>query len=115
MENGGEMGFIGFIIWLAIVVFIILSFWKLFTKAGQPGWASIIPIYNLYILLLIGKKPAWWIIMFIIPFVNIIFAILLSLAIAEKFGKGAGFGIGLAFLGIIFYPILAFGDAKYQG
>jgi hypothetical protein len=86
-------------------------FWKVFTKAGRPGWASLIPIYNLYILCKIAGKSGWWVIwcMFLIPFIFV------CIALAEKFGKGAGFGIGLAFLGIIFFPILGFGDARYQG
>ena len=113
--GNGVAGFIVIIIQLAIIAFLIVSFWKVFTKAGQPGWACLIPIYNLYVLLVIAKKPAWWIIMFFIPLVNIIFLILASIAVAENFGKGAGFGIGLAFLGIIFFPILAFSDATYTG
>jgi hypothetical protein len=108
---GGVMG----IIWLVVVILLIASMWKVFTKAGQPGWAAIIPIYNLYILCKVAGKPGWWVILMLIPFVNFIIFILLSIAIAERFGKGAGFGLGLAFLGFIFYPILAFGDARYQG
>ena len=100
--GNGVAGFIVIIIQLAIIAFLIVSFWKVFTKAGQPGWACLIPIYNLYVLLVIAKKPVWWIIMFFIPLVNIIFLILASIAVAENFGKGAGFGIGLAFLGIIY-------------
>lgn len=62
----------------------------------------------------IAQKPGWWIILFFIPLVNLIAAILLFVAIAEKFGKGAGFGVGMAFLGFIFIPILGFGDAQYN-
>jgi hypothetical protein len=108
---GGVMG----IIWLAVVILMIASLWKVFTKAGQPGWAAIIPIYNLYILCKVGGKSGWWVLLLLIPFVNFIIAIILCIAIAERFGKGAGFGVGLAFLGFIFFPILAFGDARYQG
>jgi hypothetical protein len=103
------------IIWLAVVILMIASLWKVFTKAGQPGWAAIIPIYNLYILCKVGGKSGWWVLLLLIPFVNFIIAIILCIAIAERFGKGAGFGVGLAFLGFIFFPILAFGDARYQG
>jgi uncharacterized membrane protein YecN with MAPEG domain len=106
---------IGFtILWLAIAVLIIASLWKVFVKAGEPGWAAIVPIYNFLILLKIAGKPAWWIILMLIPFVNLIVAIIAALAIAKNFGKGTGFGLGLAFLAPIFYPILAFGDARYQ-
>ncbi len=79
--------------------------WKVFVKAGQPGWASI-PIYNLYVWCKIVGRPGWWIILMLIPFVNIIVGIVLCIDMAKSFGKGAGFGIGLAFLGIIFLPIL---------
>src|SRR4051794_29028394 len=98
-----------------IFIISIVALWKLFTKAGKPGWASIVPIYNLIVLLEIAGKPAWWIVLMLIPFVNFIIAIILFIALAEAFGKGAGFGIGLAFLGIIFLPILAFGSATYRG
>jgi hypothetical protein len=89
--------------------------WKVFTKAGQPGWASIIPIYNIYIWCKIVGRPWWWILLMLIPFVNFIVAIILCIDLAKSFGKGVGFGIGLALLGIIFFPILGFGSAQYQG
>jgi hypothetical protein len=108
---GGVVG----IIYLAVLIIVIASMWKVFAKAGQPGWAAIIPIYNFYILCKVGGKPGWWVLLMLIPFVNIIIFLLLCIAIAEKFGKGAGFGVGLFFLGFIFFPILAFGDARYQG
>jgi hypothetical protein len=100
---------------LAIIVFIIAGIWKVFVKAGKPGWAAIIPIYNFIVLLEIAGKPLWWVILMFIPLVNLIILILVSIEVAKKFSKGAGFGIGLALLGFIFYPILGFGDAQYQG
>lgn len=103
------------IIMLGIALLVIAGIWKVFTKAGQPGWAAIVPIYNLVVMLQIAGKPTWWVILMLIPLVNLIVAIIVSMAIAEKFGKGAGFGLGLAFLGVIFYPILGFGDATYRG
>ena len=103
------------IIALLITLVVIVALWKVFTKAGQPGWASIIPIYNLYIWCKIVGRPAWWIILMLIPFVNFIICIILCIDLAKSFGKGAGFGIGLALLGIIFFPILGFGSAQYQG
>lgn len=72
------------------------------------------PIYNLIVLLEIAGKPLWWIILFFIPIVNLVFAFLLCIAVAKAFGKGTGFGVGLVLLGFVFYPILGFGDAKYQ-
>jgi hypothetical protein len=107
---------IGFtLVMLAFVVLMIASGWKIFSKAGEPGWASIVPIYNVIVVLKIGGKPVWWILLFLIPLVNFIIGILLAIAIAEKFGKGTGFGLGMAFLPFIFYPMLAFGDAQYRG
>jgi hypothetical protein len=103
------------IVGLLIALLLIVAMWKVFTKAGQPGWASIIPIYNLYIWCKIVGRPGWWIILLLIPFVNIIVGIILCIDMAKSFGKGAGFGIGLALLGIIFWPILGFGSAQYQG
>ena len=85
------------------------------TKAGQPGWACIVPIYNIYILLRIAGRPGWWLILYLIPLVSIVVAVIVAIDIAKAFGKGTGFGLGLAFLGFIFFPILAFGDAKYGG
>ena len=100
---------------LAIVVLIIAGIWKVFSKAGQPGWAAIIPIYNAYILLKIAGKPGWWLLLLFIPLVNLVIGILVAIEVAKAFGKGTGFGLGLVFLGFIFYPILGFGSATYQG
>src|ERR1043166_8101205 len=103
------------LIGLAIGVFLIASMWKVFTKAGKRGWAVIVPIYSTIVMLEIAGKPAWWIVLLLIPFVNFIILIIVAVALANNFGKGAGFGLGLAFLGIIFYPILGFGSAQYVG
>lgn len=99
---------------LAIGLLIIVALWVIFEKAGESGWKSLVPIYNIYILLMISGVPGWWLIMFFIPFVGIVFSILLMLALAKKFGKGALFGIGLFFLPMIFYPLLAFGGSQYE-
>ncbi|HEY1662728.1 MAG TPA: DUF5684 domain-containing protein [Verrucomicrobiae bacterium] len=111
----GLIGLFFFAVELVIIVAVIAGIWKVFTKAGKPGWAAIIPIYNVLVLLQIAGKPWWWILLLLIPVVNLVIAILVGIAVAEKFGKGAGFGVGLALLGFIFYPILGFGDAQYQG
>ena len=100
---------------LGICIFFIACLWRLFTKAGEPGWASIVPIYNIFVMLKIAGKPGWWFILLCIPGVNFIISILVGISLAERFGKTAGFGIGLALLGFIFLPILAFGDAQYLG
>lgn len=103
------------IIWLALTVFMVASLWRVFTKAGRPGWAVLVPIYNMYILLQIVGKPGWWLLLMFIPLVNFIIGILVLVGLAKCFGKGGGFVAGMIFLPIIFYPILGFGDAKYIG
>jgi hypothetical protein len=103
------------IIYVIIGLLMIVSMWKIYTKAGKPGWAVIIPIYNAIVLLEIVDKPLWWIILMLIPIVNIVISIIVTVELAKKFGQGVGFAIGLILLSIIFYPILAFGSAKYQG
>lgn len=111
----GELGTGGTLAVLAVIIVMIAAVWKVFTKAGQPGWAVFIPIYNAIVWLRVCGKPGWWIILLIIPLVNIIISLLASLGMAKNFGKGTGFGIGLWLLGPIFLLILAFGDSKYQG
>ncbi len=117
MDNTNIAVFSGtfFIVWLVIAVFYIYAFWRIFEKAGQPGWASIIPIYNVYVLIKIVKKPGWWLILMFIPLVNFVIGIIVTLELAKVFGKDIGFGLGLLFLGFIFYPILAFDNSKYIG
>jgi len=102
------------VVYFAVLLLAIVSMWKIFTKAGEPGWAAIVPIYNAIVLLKIAGKPAWWFILMIIPFVNIVILFMVSINLAQNFGKSTAFGIGLALLGFIFGPILAFGDARYQ-
>lgn len=97
----------------AFILFFIVCHWKIFTKAGQEGWKSIIPLYNLYIQLQIAKQPTIWLLYFMIPFVNIYFGIKHVHGLSKAFGKDVGFTVGLILLPIVFYPILAFGDAKY--
>jgi hypothetical protein len=100
---------------LLIAVAVVVAMWKIFTKTGQPGWASLIPFYNIYVWCKIVGRPGWWLILMFVPFVNFIIAIILCIDLAKSFGKGVGFGIGIAFLGFIFLPILGFGSAQYQG
>jgi hypothetical protein len=108
-----SMGPVTIIIFLAIILFEIIAFWKVFAKAGRGGWECLIPIWSAYVLLKIAGKPGWWLILLLIPLVNVVIAIMLAISLAKTFGKGTGFGLGLAFLSFIFYPILGFGDAKY--
>jgi len=98
---------------IALTVVIVAAMWKVFSKAGQPGWAAIIPIYNLIVWCKIVGRPIWWILLLLICFP--IFYIILCIDLAKSFGKGVGFAIGLILLSIIFFPILGFGSATYQG
>lgn len=102
-------------IYLGVLIVVIAGMWKMFAKAGQPGWGALVPIYNTYLLCKIGGRPGWWLILFMIPFVNVVVLIILMLDIAKAFGKGAGFAIGLILLSFVFVPILGFGSAEYQG
>lgn len=114
-SGDGAAAMIFLVVQLAIVVLVVAGMWKVFAKAGQPGWAAIIPIYNMYVLCKIAGRPGWWIILFFIPFVNFIVLAVVSIDIAKSFGKGALYGVGLWLLGIIFYPMLGFGSSEYQG
>jgi hypothetical protein len=100
---------------LVISVVMLISHWKIFEKAGKPGWAAIIPIYNIIVLLEIIGKPVWWIFLIIFPCTSLIFAIWAINLLSKSFGQGEGFTIGLLLLGVIFYPILAFGNYQYLG
>lgn len=100
---------------LAFAVLIIVAMWRVYEKAGKPGWASIIPIYNIWVMLEIVGKEGWWIILFLIPGVNVIVGIIVMWELAKSFGKDAGFAIGLILLAPIFLLILAFSDAEYVG
>jgi len=110
--NGTTMALI--VLDVALIILMIAAMWAVFKKAGEPGWAALIPIYNIMVLLKISGKPMWWVILMLIPFVNIIVLIIAIVGLARNFGKGAGFALGLVFLAPIFYPILAWGDAQYQ-
>ena len=107
------LGLLFFVVALVVGLVSIAGMWKTFTKAGQPGWAAIVPIYNVYVLVAeIADRDILWVLLSIfIPFAVIIPMI----DVAEAFGKGAGYGIGLAFLGFIFFPLLGFSDARYRG
>jgi hypothetical protein len=117
--NGGEAaegGLVGTIImfaFLGIMLLTLAGMWRVFSKAGQPGWGIFVPIYNVLLMCKVAGRPAWWLIptLLLAP----IFVIILSIDIAKRFGKGAGFGLGLAFLPFPFYPMLGFSGAQYGG
>lgn len=98
----------------AVGLVMLISMWKVFKKAGKPGWASIIPIYNIYTMIQIAKLPTYYLLLFIIPIANIYAIFKIYIELAHKFNKSTGFGVGLIFLSVIFFPMLAFGDATYE-
>jgi len=113
MALAAGFGFI-VLIYLAVAILLVASSWIIYTKADQPGWAVFIPVYDLIILLRVIQKPWWWIILFIIPPVTIIIYILILHALSLKFGQNVWFTLGLLFLPVIFFPVLAFGDYRYM-
>jgi hypothetical protein len=109
------IGLVGGLVYLVLLVVLFAAMWKIFVKAGKPGWASIVPIYNIVVLLEIVGRPVWWIVMLLIPFVNFVFIFILMIDLAKSFGKSVGFALGLIFISPVFLPILGFGSARYQG
>jgi len=112
---GMLMGWTAMVVYIGVIIVTIMGMWRVFEKAGQPGWAAIIPFYNIYILLKIANKPGWWLLLYFIPLVNIVIAIIVMISLARNFEKDAGYALGLIFLPFIFYPILGLGDAEYVG
>ena len=98
----------------AVLVVVVVGMWKVYEKAGKPGWAAIIPVYNIWVLLEMTGKPGWWIVLFFVPIVNVVIAILVTAELAKRFGQGTGFVVGLILLPFVFYPILGFGEARYS-
>ena len=115
VANTAIYGFIAVAAISALLMLVaIAGLWATFGKAGVAGWKSLIPIYNAVLWLKMANKPAWWVLLLICPVVNLVFGILVSLEVAKTFGRGPGFGIGLAFLPFVFYPILGWGGSEYQ-
>lgn len=102
-------------VFLLLTVLLIAGMWYTYQKAGQKGFAILIPIYNIIALLKIARKPTWWIVLLLIPLVNVVFIIMTLNGVAKNFGKDEGFTVGLVFLGAIFWSILGYGEAKYLG
>lgn len=103
------------IVCLACVILLIVADWKIFTKAGEPGWASIVPFYGNYIAFKIAFGNGWLFLLCLVPVVNVIISIILCFKLAQVFGHGVGFGFGLLFLSPIFLMILAFDSSEYVG
>ena len=103
------------LIWLAVTALVVVAMWKVYAKAGRPGWAALVPVYNeLQVLWMVGR-PWWWILLYFIPVVNLVFLVIVLNDLAKSFGKGTGMTVLLFFLPFVGFPILGFGDAKYQG
>jgi hypothetical protein len=113
--SGGSSAAVLIIVILAAYVFFAATFWRLFTKAGRPGWEGLIPIYSAYVVLKIVGRPGWWLVLYLVPIVNIVILIIVAIDLSKSFGHGGGFAVGLILLSVIFYPILAFGSSRYVG
>jgi hypothetical protein len=111
----GAGGWFGILISLALTVIVVVAWWKVFVKAGQPGWACLIPFYNIIVELRIIGKPWWWLLLLFVPFVNIVIAIIMMLELSKVFGHGVGFGLGLIFLSLFFMIYLGFSSDRYLG
>lgn len=108
---GGMMG----LVYLVVAVAVIVAMWRVFEKAGEPGWHAIIPIWNTIVLLKIVGRPMWWFLLFFVPLVNLIVMIMVMNDLSKSFGQGVGFTVGLVLLPFVFMLILGFGNATYQG
>lgn len=109
------MGMKFLLIMLVSLLLMVISTWVVFQKAGQPGWHSIIPIYNMYVMMEIAGKPWWWMLLLFVPIVGAVIYLLAMIALAQKFGRSLLYGLGLFFLPMFFFPMLAFGGAQYEG
>jgi hypothetical protein len=112
-ESVAGLGIVFWIFYFALIIFFIIVYWKIYVKAGKPGWGCIVLIYDFILKLQIACRPIWWIFLMLIPVVNIVIAIIILFDIAKAFGKSSGFAIGMLFIPIIFFPILAFDSSEY--
>jgi hypothetical protein len=104
-----------FLIFIVVILFYVVASWRLYSKAGVPGWGVLIPIYNIYLWCKIAGRPGWWILLLFVPVVNIIVQLILCLDVAKSFGRSGAFGAGIWLLGFIFVPILGYGSSRYVG
>jgi hypothetical protein len=106
------MFFLWFVVFYAIAV---IPYWVIFTKAGMPGWPALIPIYSTFVLLKVVGRPGWWLLLFLVPFLGFVIYIILMNDLSKSFGHGVGFTLGLVFLSLIFFYVLAFGSSTFRG
>lgn len=109
------IGLLFMLVYLAVVIGTIVGAWKTFEKAGKPGWACLVPIYNMMVMAEIGGRPATYGLFCLIPIAGIYFAFVILIDFAKAFGQSAAFGVGLGLLAFVFFPMLGFGDARYVG
>lgn len=115
-SGGGDIAaIISILAVVAIIVLTLVGWWKMFAKAGQPGWTCIIPFVNVYILLKIVGRPGWWLLLFFLPIISFIVFIVVMIDLAKSFGKGSLFAVGLVLLSVVFIPVLGLGKSEYQG
>jgi hypothetical protein len=113
-SNAGVAVVVGVVV-LAIAVLEIWGMWRIFTKGGRPGWAALVPIFNVYTLCKVVGRPGWWTVLFFIPIVWWIVPLVVYWDLCKSFAKGWGFWAGLVFLPFVFIPVLGLGDARYEG
>lgn len=115
--NAAAAGFliVWYIVILALAVLMLVANWKIFVKAGKPGWGAIVPFYNTYCLFDMSFGNGWLFLLTLVPCVGTVMAIIMYVKLAQAFGRSGGFAVGLIFLPVIFLPILGFGDAEYIG
>ena len=101
------------IVALVLLPVLIASMWRIFTKAGEPGWHAIVPFLNTYTMIKVAGKPGWWFLLYLVPCVNYVVAFVVFFNVAKQFGRSAAFGVGTALLSPIFLPILAFGSSEH--
>lgn len=118
LQDGGPGagGLVMLVLYLAILLVVLAGTWKAFEKAGEPGWGAIVPIYNMYLMIKIGGNEWWYLLLLLIPVVNIFVAGKIYVDLAKAFDQGLGFGLGLWILPFVFFPILGFGESyEYVG
>ena len=121
-DSDGGGGLLGLLLGGGMMVFMFVVFlffaacgWKIYAKAGKPGWAALVPIYNQWVMMEIVGFPGIYMLAFFVPFINMLFGLFCVYRLAKVFGKDMGYTIGLILLSPIFYPLLAFGDSEYLG
>ena len=114
VDGNGLLGGLFWLFWLIWLILILVAGWKMYVKAGQQGWVSLIPILNILGLVKIVHRPWWWLLLMLIPFVNLVVGVILMLDLAKAFGHGVGMALLLIFLTVIGYLVLGFGSSQYR-